>query len=162
MEKCSNAVIVPKTSSSRVNSKCKWQEHKPAQFVANVSFVSLFLSHKDSEHIIPKYACPICQVQVSSPSALFQHMKRLHPGVPSETKNLSSYECPTCGAMVRNLTIHMKAHLIKRKSELVKCEICGKFVQQLKPHIDKVHINSRSYPCDQCSEVSKSINALRE
>jgi len=119
----------------------------------NTTFVS---KHSKAQHVQfvhegMRYTCGLCNQQVRS---IKTHMRYVH----AKEKN---HKCPECEKSFQTTT-HLRTHVARVHLGIkMKCEDCGKMVQDLHSHQVYVHKQPKNFPCDQCDKRFHTISSLK-
>ena len=114
-----------------------------------------------------KVGCSICHGKFKTRTALKSHIKNTHVE-HMEEENI----CPTCGSKYgyeRDLRRHCmrKVHDFPKsklniKGDKESCIACGKFVVNMKCHIEMRHKDkNKLFPCEKCSDTFDRKDNLR-
>jgi len=101
------------------------------------------IQHTETQTIV----CSMCDYTSNVKSQLDNHYKRVHVS--------GGVTCPTCGKLVKQLKQHIKrgciTSVIEKKFDCDQCEKKFKDSQQLKRHINNVHLNIKDKECPHCN-----------
>ena len=101
--------------------------------------------HVESVHLKSNCVkCDQCNKTLSTKSNLTNHIKKVH-----EKKTT---QCDLCGKSVVYLPLHKK-HVhenIEKSYQCNECDTTFKLVEQLKRHVEIVHLNIKPFKCETC------------
>ncbi|KAL3865959.1 hypothetical protein ACJMK2_043303 [Sinanodonta woodiana] len=72
--------------------------------------------------------------------------------------------CPETFALSTLLVSHVRCHYIKLQEESIKCGTCSanaSSMTELRAHVNKLHVNCRSYCCGLCGYLTNQIGKFR-
>ena len=120
------------------------EKHKQSFFCDLCGFVAKNLDtlkhHTKTKHDTGDYPCPECGKVLDSLFALNKHITRVH----------RASACPICGAVLKNMKLHMQEAHMDDADKKYHCEDCGKgFMdkQRMEGHRMNVHIKSQPHKC---------------
>ncbi|CAG2257128.1 KRAB [Mytilus edulis] len=103
--------------------------------------------------------CEICDSIFTRKDRLEYHMLEKHPA------NNPDRECRICGQKFEtdmDCTEHSNAHADMKKVPVAKCPHCPLYCSSknnLKRHVDRVHLNIKKYLCNECGKRFKGRDA---
>ncbi|XP_052060489.1 uncharacterized protein LOC127700844 [Mytilus californianus] len=103
--------------------------------------------------------CEICDSIFTRKDRLEYHMLEKHPA------NNPDRECRICGQKFEtdlDCTDHSNAHADMKKVPVAKCPHCPLYCSSknnLKRHVDRVHLNIKKYLCNECGKRFKGRDA---
>ena len=96
--------------------------------------------HSKTKHDTGDHHCPECEKVFNSSFALNKHIPKVH----------RASACRICGAVLKNMKLHMQERHIDDADKKYHCEDCGKgFMdkQRMNDHRMNIHIKSQPHKC---------------
>ena len=170
VEKISCHICGKKYTSYSLEKHIRVYHSSPAGQTKCVKCLLNIDNEKFPNHICQKLPCPSCNQMFRNQTTLSHHMKTIHEyhpdsvycsecgrGFPSKSKltlhmrtHKEKQTCSVCGAMVKELEVHMKLRHPKEEDKNFKCPECDKrFVTThcMEKHRMSVHLKLRPYNC---------------